>query len=123
MRWVQYLMVALVGATLANFVVKKTTTKLEEQYEVILYTLSLCDHCAVFETDVLKNYKSHALAKYARLVHVNMDDQGQGPYILKTPITNVPTAIIMKDGKEQARLNGLVEPAFFYAFVRDETVP
>jgi len=116
-------MVALVGAMLANFVVNKTNKKIKEQYEVILYTLSLCNHCAVFETDVVKTYKSHTLAKYARLVHVNMDDQGQGPYHLKAPIISVPTAIIMKNGKEQARLNGLVEPAFFYSFVRDQTVP
>ena len=123
MRWVKYLVIALLGAFTANFVVKNHSAKLEEKFEVILYTLSLCDHCAVFETHYLPDYKSHELSKTAPLVMINMDEQGTGPYHLKTPISHVPTAIIMKNGKEVARLNGLVDRSFFYAFVRNQTVP
>lgn len=123
MRWVQYLVIAALGAIAANFVVKNQSENLQEKFEVILYTLSLCDHCAVFETDYLPDYKSHELSKIAPLVMINMDEQGTGPYHLKTPISHVPTAIIMKNGKEVARLNGLVDRNFFYAFVRNQTIP
>ncbi len=122
MRWVQYFVIALLGAVTANFVVQNHSQKLEEKFEVILYTLSLCDHCAVFETDYLPDYKVHALSKIAPLVMINMDEQGTGPYHLKTPISHVPTAIIMKNGKEVARLNGLVDRTFFYAFIRNQTI-
>ena len=116
-------MFALVGALIASYMVNNHSTKLGEKFEVILYTLWLCDHCAVFETDYLPEYKAHELSKIAPLVMINMDEQGTGPYHLKTPISHVPTAIIMKNGKEVARLNGLVDRSFFYAFVRNQTVP
>ena len=123
MRWVQYLVIALMGAMLANAVMKNVTAKIEKQFELVVFTLSLCDHCAIFETEIMKEYKTHALARTAPLVHVNIDDEGTRQYHLKQPITHVPTAIIMKNGKEVARLSGLTERAYFYAFVRDSIFP
>lgn len=123
LRLVQYLAIALVSAFFANIVVDKTGEKIKGQFEVILFTLSLCDHCAVFETDIMQEYKQHELAKSARLVRVNIDDEGTGAYHLGKPISHAPTFVIMKNGKEVARLSGLVDKVQFYVFVRDHVFP
>ncbi len=119
MRWLQYLVVLGLGMTLAHFIVKHNKQKIEENFEVIWYSLSICDYCALFETDIAAPYKTHSLAKTAPMVMINMDDEGSGPYHLQQPIQQVPTAIIMKDGREVGRVTGMVDKHYFYAFVRD----
>ena len=118
MRWVSYIVVMGLGMVLAKLVVFYTTQAIEKNYQIILYSLSICDHCAVFETDIAKPYKSHKLAKRAPLKLVNMDDEGSGPHHLTKPITQAPTAVLFENGKEIARLEGLVAPFHFYLFVQ-----
>ena len=113
-------MIMLTGMGAAQFVLHPSTKELEKQHRVILYTLSICTPCAVFETDIAKPYKQHTLAKKAPLLLVNMDEEGSGPHHLTKPITQVPTAIIFKNGKEVGRLEGLVEPFLFYLFVQNQ---
>lgn len=123
MRWVQYLVLALLGAITAQYITEKTVAKIEEHFEVVVFTISLCDQCAIFETDILKEYKSHELSKSAPLVRVNIDDEGTGSYHLKRPITHVPTTIVMKNGQEVGRVSGLIDKIYFYVFVRDKLFP
>lgn len=123
MRWIKYILICLIAGALAHFVTKHPSKQLKDQYEVILFTLSLCEACAVYETDIVSAYKSHALADKAPLKLVNMDEAGSGPVYLSQPVTTVPTAIIFKNGREVARMPGLVDKFHFYAFVRDITLP
>ncbi|GAA6212236.1 hypothetical protein NBRC116602_19770 [Hyphomicrobiales bacterium 4NK60-0047b] len=122
-RWIGYLAMALVGAVLAQAVVKQTTERLEATYELIMFKTSICNHCAVFDQDVAELYKSHSFAKKAPWVNVNLDDAGTGKYHLSKPIEIVPTFIVMKNGKEVRRLSGIVDKFMFLAFVRDGLYP
>ena len=120
MRWVSYIVIMLISMGVAQYVVNSTSKDLQKNYQVILYTLSICTPCAVYETDIAKPYNQHKLAKKAPLQLVNMDEEGSGPLHLTRPITQVPTAIIFKNGKEVDRLEGLVEPFLFYLFVQNK---
>lgn len=114
---------ALMGALMADTVVKTTKVQIEKNFELIMFSTSLCNHCAVFDQDVAKIYKKHQLAKTAPLVKVNLDEAGTGPYILNKPIDVVPTFVIMKNGKEIGRLSGMMNKLMFLTYVRDTIYP
>ena len=122
-RWIGYAAMALIGAALAQTVANKTSKVLEEQFELIMFETSLCNHCVVFDAEVTKLYKSHSLAKTAPMVKVNMDEVGTGRYHLNKPIQMVPTFVVMKNGKEIGRISGMVNKFSFLAFVRDKLYP
>lgn len=121
MRGCLFAVIMLTSGLITSYTLNNKASPLPGRFEVVLYTMSVCDACALFETDIAAPYKSHELAKTAPMRVINMDANGSGPYHLKQPITQVPTAIIMKDGKEVTRLPGLMDKFFFFAFIRDVT--
>ena len=122
-RWIGYVAMALIGAAMAQFVADKTAEELTKKFELIIFETSLCNHCAVFDADIAKLYKSHSLAKKAPMVKVNLDEVGTGRYHLQKPIEIVPTFVVMKNGKEIGRMSGMVNKFAFLAFVRDKLYP
>lgn len=119
MRWLGYLTMALIGAATASIVVETIGKKIEHNFELIMFSTSLCDHCAVFDQETGKIYKNNSLNKKVPLIKVNIDEYGTGKYHLRQPIEVVPTFIVMDNGKEVARLNGLVDKFLFMSFIRD----
>lgn len=119
MRWMGYLAMALIGAATASIVVETFGKRVEENFELIMFSTSLCDHCAVFDQETARIYKSNSLSKKAPLIKVNIDEYGTGKYHLREPIEVVPTFIVMNNGKEVARLKGLVDKFLFLSFIRD----
>lgn len=122
-RWIGYVTMALIGAALAQAVANKAGKEIEKQFELIMFETSLCNHCAVFDDDVAKLYKSHSLAQMAPMVKVNLDEVGTGRYHLNKPIQMVPTFVVMQNGKEIGRISGMVNKFAFLAFVRDKLYP
>ncbi len=122
-RWIGYAVMALMGAFLAQAVVKETTKKIEENFELIMFKTSICNHCAVFDHDVATLYNNNTLSQKAPLVNVNLDDAGTGKYHLSRPLEVVPTFVVMKNGKEVGRLSGVIDKFMFLAFVRDQIYP
>ena len=122
-RWIGYVTMALIGVALAQAVVDKASQEITSKFELIMFETSLCDHCAVFDADVAKLYKSHILAQKAPLVKVNLDEVGTGRYHLDKSIDMVPTFVVMKDGKEIGRMSGMINKFVFLAFVRDKLYP
>lgn len=123
MRWVAYLICALVGAVTAYFVVDKIGKKVEKNFEVIMFSTSLCDYCSLFEQEIGKEYESHSLAAKAPLIRVNIDEYGTGPYHLKKPLRYAPTFVIMKGDEEVGRIRGHMDKFIFLTFVRDHVYP
>lgn len=122
-RWIGYAAMAVIGAALAQTVANKAAEEIEKNFELIMFETSLCNHCAVFDDEVVKLYKSHSLAQMAPMVKVNLDEEGTGRYHLNKPIQMVPTFIVMKNGKEIGRISGMVNKFAFLAFVRDKLYP
>ena len=122
-RWIGYAVMALIGASLAQTVANKTGKEIEKQFELIMFETSLCNHCAVFDDEVAKVYKSHSLAQMAPLTKVNLDEVGTRHHLLNTPIQLVPTFVVFENGKEIGRISGMVNKFAFLAFVRDKLYP
>lgn len=119
MRWLSYVAIAIIGGLMADAVVKKMGGEIKSKFELVEFSTTLCTHCALFEQGMGVEYQNNTMARTAPIKYVNLDDQGTGPYHISKPISTVPTFIIMKDGKETARLTGLVDKFHFLSFVRD----
>lgn len=127
MRWITYVVMGLIGAVMAIWVDKKTSNQIKEiyqkiNYELVLFSSPICTYCTYFEKNIIPFYQQHQLAKEVPIRSVNMEENGTGPYHLSSPIKTLPTIIIMKNGQETGRLNGITDKLFFLAFVRDHTM-
>lgn len=123
MKWLVYLICLTVGAVTADFLARKAIAEEPAGYEVIMFTTSLCDYCAIFDEEIGQPYAGHELAKAAPLIRINLDEYGTGPYHLKKPLQIAPTFVIMKGDKEIARMRGHMDRFTFLTFVRDAIYP
>ncbi|GJM01908.1 MAG: hypothetical protein DHS20C08_04090 [Rhodomicrobium sp.] len=123
MKWLVYCVCLLTGGFIANYTAKHYSNPINEGYEVVMFSTSLCDYCAIFNEEIGKPYAENELSKKAPLIRVNLDEYGTGPYHLKKPLQYAPTFVIMSGDKEIARMRGHMDRFTFLAFVRDTVYP
>jgi len=89
-------------------------TSLPPAYELIVFEAKGCIYCKLFRRDVAPTYVDSARAREAPLVFANAGEAEQRVPGLKRPLTIVPTAVLARDGREIARIEGYTGPEPFF---------
>ncbi len=82
--------------------------------ELLVFEHPDCVYCRVFRRDVVPQYQEATQAARAPLRFIDIektDTEGLG---LKAPINTVPTAVVVKDGREIDRIVGYWSPGNFF---------
>lgn len=88
-------------------------------YEIIVVEAEGCIYCQIFRRDVLPAYSTSPRARLVPLRFVDVNAAEGGKLVLSEPVELVPTAVILKEGREVGRIAGYVGPeAFFHSLNR-----
>jgi thioredoxin-related protein len=85
--------------------------------ELLVFEHPDCSYCPVFRNNVAQRYQNSRQAADAPLRFVDITTSDTGRYALNTPITMVPTTVLMKDGREVDRIAGYWAPDNFFKMV------
>ncbi|MEL6298673.1 MAG: thioredoxin family protein [Pseudomonadota bacterium] len=89
-------------------------TRLPPAYELIVFEAPGCIYCKLFRRDVAPAYSTSARSREAPLRFANASEAVRLVPGLKRGLTTVPTAVLVKDGKEVARIEGYTGPEPFF---------
>jgi thioredoxin-related protein len=87
-------------------------------YELLVFQRDPCTYCDVFRRDVMPRYVAAPLASEAPLRLVDIDKENVGKLQLMSPLTVLPTTVLMKNGAEVARIPGHTAPDTFFSLVQ-----
>jgi thioredoxin-related protein len=90
------------------------TSQVATPYEVLVFQRDPCAYCDVFRRDVLPRYRVGQFAAEAPIRFIDIDVDNIRNLGLSTPLTILPTAVVMKDGAEVARIPGYTGPETFF---------
>jgi len=82
--------------------------------ELLVFEHSECTYCRVFRRDVLPRYESSIPGTSVPLRFVDIEKSDLSALGLRSRIYVVPTAVLMKDGKEVDRIAGYWAPDSFF---------
>ncbi len=82
--------------------------------EVLVFEHADCVYCRVFRRDVLPQYHLAVRADAAPLRFVDMEKADTAGLGLNARIDTVPTAVVMRDGREVERIVGYWGPTNFF---------
>ncbi|HRN83510.1 MAG TPA: thioredoxin family protein [Hyphomicrobium sp.] len=82
--------------------------------ELIAFEAPGCAYCPIFRRDVAPTYGKSRAGKTAPLRFVDLNDAAADRVTLSSPITVVPTLVLVRDGVEIGRIAGYVGPANVY---------
>jgi thioredoxin-related protein len=85
--------------------------------ELLVFEHPDCTYCPVFRNNVAQRYQASPQAADAPLRFIDITTSDTGRYGLKLPISMVPTAVLMKDGREVDRIAGYWAPDSFFKMV------
>lgn len=85
--------------------------------ELLVFEHPDCAYCPAFRGRIAPRYKQSAHATEAPLRYVDIAATETREFGLKSPITQVPTAVVMKQGREVDRIAGLWSPDHFFKMV------
>jgi thioredoxin-related protein len=76
--------------------------------ELIAFEAPGCGYCPVFRRDVEPSYAATRAGKTAPLRFVDINDEAAARFDLASPVTVVPTLVLVRDGIEIGRIAGYV---------------
>ena len=76
----------------------------------IIFEVKNCFYCDHFHRALAPVYGQSKHARSAPLHYADVRQTDMNALRLKTPITVAPTAVLMHDGKELARIQGVTSP-------------
>lgn len=76
--------------------------------ELIAFEAPGCRYCPVFRRDVAPSYAGSLAGKTAPLRFVDINDRTMESLKLASPVTVVPTLVLVRDGVEIGRIAGYV---------------
>jgi thioredoxin-related protein len=82
--------------------------------EVLIFEHADCAYCRIFRRDVLPKYRHAVAANAVPLRFVDIGKSDTGGLELKARIDTVPTAVVMRDGREVDRIVGYWGPDNFF---------
>jgi len=82
--------------------------------EVLVFEHPDCTYCRIFRRDVLPRYRRAGALNAVPLRFVDIEKSDTGGLALKARIDTVPTAVVMKDGREMERIVGYWGPDNFF---------
>lgn len=89
--------------------------------ELIMYELAGCPYCRQWLAEVGPGYPNSPQGRIAPLRRHLKDGTPLVGVALASPITAIPTFVLVEDGKEVGRITGFIGPEFFYPMM-DELI-
>jgi thiol-disulfide isomerase/thioredoxin len=86
-------------------------------YELVVFQRETCNYCDLFRRDVAPHYGRDPIAIEAPLRFVDIDKTDLAKLHLITPLTVLPTTVLMKNGAEVARIPGMTAASTFSQLV------
>jgi thioredoxin-related protein len=83
-------------------------------FEVLVFQRDPCTYCDVFRRDVLPRYLDGKFATQAPMRFVDIDTGSSADLGISTPLSVLPTAVVLKNGVEIARIPGYTGPDTFF---------
>lgn len=85
--------------------------------ELVIFERADCAYCEIFRRDVAPRYRTAPAARRAPIRFVDIDRVDLGNIGLKSRLSVVPTAVLMKNGHEVDRIPGYTGPETFFRLV------
>jgi thioredoxin-related protein len=85
--------------------------------ELLVFEHPGCTYCQVFRRRVVPRYLSSPNAEKAPLRFVDIEKSDTGNLGLASPITILPTVVLIRNGREVDRIAGYWAPANFFKMV------
>ena len=85
--------------------------------ELVVFEHPDCSYCPAFRRNVAQRYQASPQAADAPLRFVDVAASDSSRYQLKLPISVVPTAVLIKNGREVDRIAGYWAPDSFFKMV------
>ena len=85
--------------------------------ELIVFEADNCIYCDVFRRDVLPDYLKSQRAAEVPIRFVNVSHIGALEQSLGSPLTIVPTVVLMNEGRETGRITGYTGPENFFRLI------
>lgn len=82
--------------------------------ELLVFERDRCPYCRIFRRDVLPQYRHAVQGGAVPLRFVDIDETDTASLALKARIDTLPTAVLMKDGREVDRIVGYWGPDNFF---------
>ncbi|MEM1307272.1 MAG: hypothetical protein AAGG99_07085 [Pseudomonadota bacterium] len=125
-RRVALVIALVIMSTLPNFAARSVPEfipKSTARELVVFESRASCLICAVFRRDVGTPYKKSTHQKLLPLRYIDLagkrGDERRKPHPgLAAPLTVLPTAVILRDGREVARVEGYTGPKLFLQALR-----
>jgi len=110
------LLVALAGHGLGTAAVDATASG-PRPMELVVFEHPDCMSCLAFRSRIAPRYQASPQAAEAPLRFVDIAKTDADRLALKSPITMVPTAVLMREGREVGRIVGYWSPDNFFKMV------
>ena len=94
-----------------------TSTRAKASMELVVFEHPDCTYCPVFRNTVGQRYQNSPQSAEAPLRFVDIARADTARYGLNGPITMVPTAVLIKDGREVDRIAGYWGADSFFKMV------
>ncbi len=107
----------LAGQGLGRAAVDATKAGATPAMELLVYEHPDCTYCQVFRARIAPRYLKSAHAGEAPLRFVDIATAEPRGIVLKSPISQVPTTVLVKDGREVDRIPGYWAPDNFFKMV------
>lgn len=88
------------------------------RFEILVFERAGCRYCEVFRADVARRYRELPMARKMPMRFVDVERADIGALRLKADLRIVPTAVVMKDGAELDRVQGLVSAQGFFLLLQ-----
>jgi thioredoxin-related protein len=85
--------------------------------ELLVFEHPDCTYCQAFRSRVVPRYQASPHAAEAPLRFIDISRSDTGRLGLASPITMLPTAVLMKEGREMDRIAGYWAPDNFFKMV------
>ena len=88
------------------------------RFEILVFERENCGYCDLFRDTVAQRYKAGPHAQSMPMRFIDIDKADTDALGLKSRLTMLPTAVVMKDGAEVDRVPGLTAPDTFFSLVQ-----
>lgn len=85
-----------------------------DDLQLVVLEVPGCIYCKVFRRDILPGYPMTKPGSTIPMRFVDLNDIDADAFGLTSPVTIVPTVVLMKDNAEVARIPGYLGPTNFY---------
>lgn len=85
--------------------------------ELLVFEHPDCTYCQLFRARVVPQYRSSSHAAAAPLRFIDIAKSVPRGIVLRSPITEVPTSVLVKHGREVDRIPGYWAPDNFFKMV------